>query len=147
VRLTRSNELVIARAAGVSAWQFLGPAIVIALTLGAFAVAIYNPFAAMLESRYEQLETRYLRGDTSTLAMKSTGFWLRQGAGNSQAIIHAGKVDQVSDKSLQLDDVSVHLYRDQDTYEARIDAQHATLQHGAWKLDNATLWQPARPPL
>jgi lipopolysaccharide export system permease protein len=146
VRLTRSNELVVARAAGVSAWQFLGPALVIAIVLGAFVVTVYNPLAAMLESRYEQLETRYLRGGTSTLAMKSTGFWLRQGTGNTQSIIHADKVDQVSQSSLLLGNVSVYLYRNQDSYETRIEAAHATLEHGAWQLDDATLWQAEHAP-
>jgi lipopolysaccharide export system permease protein len=147
VRLTRSNELVVARAAGVSAWQFLGPAMAIALALGAFVIVVYNPLAAMLESRYEQLESRYLRGETTTLAMKSTGFWLRQGAGNSQSIIHATKVGGVSQKTMQITDVSVFTYHNQDTFDGLIVAASASLQPGGWRLDNATLWQAKHPPV
>src|SRR5580692_1010602 len=33
-RLTRSNELVVARAAGVSVWQFLTPAMLVAMLVG-----------------------------------------------------------------------------------------------------------------
>src|SRR4051794_35887318 len=44
-RLTRSQELVIARASGVSAWLFLAPALASAILLGAFMTTIYNPFA------------------------------------------------------------------------------------------------------
>ena len=41
--LSRRLELVVARAAGISAWQFVMPAIIVALLFGAFATAIYNP--------------------------------------------------------------------------------------------------------
>ena len=61
-RLTRSHELIVARAAGVSVWQFLAPALVIALLLGTFMVTLFNPLAAIMSSRYEQLEGRFLEG-------------------------------------------------------------------------------------
>lgn len=141
VRLTRSSELVVARAAGVSVWQFIGPAVGIAMLIGVFVITIYDPIAATLTARFEQLESRYLRGSTSTLAMKSTGFWLRQGSGDTQAVIHANKVGQVSQKSMQLEDVLVFLYRGQDNFDGSIGASSAVLRQGFWHLENATLWR------
>ena len=38
ITLTRKLELVVARAAGVSVWQFLTPPVVAALRIGVFAV-------------------------------------------------------------------------------------------------------------
>ena len=141
VRLTRSNELVIARAAGVSVWQFIGPALAIAGMVGLFVVTIYDPIAATLCARYEQLESRYLRGNTSVLAMKSTGFWLRQGAGDTQAVIHAGKVDAVTQKSLRIEEVLVFLYHNQDQFAGSLGASSAALHPGYWHMENATLWR------
>ena len=46
--LSRRNELVIARAAGLSAWQFLAPAVATAFLVGVLAVAAYNPLATHL---------------------------------------------------------------------------------------------------
>src|SRR5262245_46721791 len=43
-RMTRSQELVIARASGVSAWLFLAPALLSAIVLGIFMTTAYNPF-------------------------------------------------------------------------------------------------------
>jgi lipopolysaccharide export system permease protein len=54
--LSRRNELVVARAAGVSAWQFVAPAVIAAFILGAIATTVYNPFAAMLHERSKRLE-------------------------------------------------------------------------------------------
>ena len=52
-RMTRSNELVVARAAGISVWQFLTPPVSAALLIGVITVTVFNPIASVLESRYE----------------------------------------------------------------------------------------------
>ena len=44
--LSRRLELVVARAAGVSAWQFMAPALASALVLGVIATTGYNPMSA-----------------------------------------------------------------------------------------------------
>src|SRR6478609_2786567 len=46
LNLSRRLELVIARAAGMSAWQFVSPALVMAFLLGLIATTIYNPISA-----------------------------------------------------------------------------------------------------
>ncbi|MGH6739200.1 MAG: LptF/LptG family permease, partial [Bradyrhizobium sp.] len=46
--LSRRLELVVARAAGVSAWQFIAPAVAMALLIGAVATSVYNPISAVL---------------------------------------------------------------------------------------------------
>jgi lipopolysaccharide export system permease protein len=61
-RLTRTNELVVARAAGVSVWQFLTPAVLFALVIGIVAVTVFNPVASAMQASYEALENRVLRG-------------------------------------------------------------------------------------
>ncbi len=48
--LSRSSELTIIRAGGVSVWQFLQPALMIALLFGVFAVTVYNPVAAAMKA-------------------------------------------------------------------------------------------------
>src|SRR5207237_7581084 len=69
-RLTRSNELVVARASGVSVWQFLTPAVLVALLAGVLAVTVFNPVASTMEASYEKLDARILRqsGDPLTLS-------------------------------------------------------------------------------
>ena len=60
-RLTRNNELVVARAAGVSVWQFLTPAVLVAFLIGLVAVTIFNPIGSLTEAVYEKLEGHVLR--------------------------------------------------------------------------------------
>src|SRR5882757_2474303 len=47
--LSRKLELVVARAAGISAWQFLTPALLTALILGTAATTVYNPVSAGMQ--------------------------------------------------------------------------------------------------
>jgi hypothetical protein len=46
--LSRRMELVVARGAGISEWQIIAPALVVALGLGAFGTLVYNPVSANL---------------------------------------------------------------------------------------------------
>src|SRR5438477_7508240 len=46
--LSRRLELVVARAAGISAWQFLTPALLSAIFFGTLATTAYNPISAAL---------------------------------------------------------------------------------------------------
>src|SRR5258708_1126865 len=46
--LSRRLELVVARAAGISAWQFIAPALASSIVLGIVATTAYNPISANL---------------------------------------------------------------------------------------------------
>src|SRR4029453_1120775 len=49
--LARRRELVVPRSAGVSAWQFVAPALLVAFVLGIAATTVYNPVSALLQER------------------------------------------------------------------------------------------------
>src|SRR5437899_10735463 len=88
-RLTRSNELVVARAAGVSVWQFLMPAELFALVIGVVAVTVFNPIASTMEARFEKLDNRILRQAADPMTLSQRGLWLRQSdAAEGQILIH-----------------------------------------------------------
>ncbi|WP_042690852.1 LptF/LptG family permease, partial [Azospirillum sp. B506] len=74
-RLTRSAELVVARAVGVSAWQFLMPVMFAAAAIGVVKVTLINPVGAVFIAKYEQLQDRYLKLQSSTLNISRSGLW------------------------------------------------------------------------
>ena len=51
VMANRQLELVVARASGVSAWQFLLPAGLVAVMIGIFATTVFNPISTDLKER------------------------------------------------------------------------------------------------
>lgn len=141
-RLTRSNELVVARAAGVSVWQFLLPVLGSSVVIGFFTVSAFNPLASILLSRYEHLEANYVHNQSSFLAVSKTGLWLRQADANGQSVIHA---DRVEPGSISLQQVTVFRYAEEDRFVDRIDARVAQLQANRWLLIDAWLSRPGEP--
>jgi lipopolysaccharide export system permease protein len=141
-RMTRTQELVVTRAAGVSVWQFLLPALLIAALLGSFVVTVFNPFAAAMVSRFEQMEARFLQGKSSLFALSDTGVWLRQTDGDRPTVIHALRLDK---ETLTLHEVIILQFEDDDRFVRRIDAKEAKLAEGYWEIRNALMTGPDQP--
>ncbi len=89
-RLTRSSELIVARAAGVSAWAFLAMPTLCAMLLGAFAAAALSPLSSAMLARAEVLDNGYLRAGGGPLALTGGQLWLRQSDYDQSAHDHSG---------------------------------------------------------
>src|SRR5919112_2096243 len=76
LQLSRKLELVIARSAGVSAWQFLQPGVLVAALLGVGSVLLYNPLSAYLKQQASEQEARLFARANRGSAGKE--LWLRQ---------------------------------------------------------------------
>ena len=148
-RLTRSSELIVARAAGVSAWHFLSAPLLCAIMLGAIATAGVSPLASAMLARADVLDNIYLKTATGSTALTGGQLWLRQSDReldpNGVAILHARNVN-FNGKVLIANDVSVFRLDDQDRFLARLEATRAVLQRGAWLLENTRRMRPDRLP-
>ncbi len=133
-RLSRSQELVASRAAGVSAWGFLLPPLVVAVVIGIMAVTVFTPVSARMFSEFAGLEARYIKGEASQLSVSINGLWLRQGNEQRQSVIHALRVAQ---QGRHLEDVLVFLYKNGDNFIGRIDAKSGDLGDHVWVLKDA----------
>jgi lipopolysaccharide export system permease protein len=142
-RLTRTNELAVTRAAGVSAWQFLAPTVMIALLLGVFVMTVFNPIGSAFLSRYEALDGKFMRGRTSSLAVSSTGLWLRESDRDGQVVVHALRVSQ---QGVELNDAIFFFFEGADRFVRRIDARAARLRDGRWQMENVLISSPTAPP-
>jgi lipopolysaccharide export system permease protein len=139
-RLTRSSELVVARAAGVSAWHFLAAPLFCAIALGAIATGGVSPISAVMRARAEVLEDNFLRSGGGPLALNGGQLWLRQADRTLDpqgvAILHA---HSVAAHGLELDarDVTIFRLDGADRLLERVDAEHAILGDGQWVLQDA----------
>lgn len=140
VRLTRSHELVATRAIGVSVWQFLLPALVVALLLGVFMVTVFNPLAAATVTRYERLDAAHLSSADSLVAAAPGGLWLRQTTGEEELLIHARHMLRGTPPVLER--VMVVTYRDGNRFVERVDAPEARLEAGRLHLVEPVLSRP-----
>ncbi|MCD8498403.1 MAG: LPS export ABC transporter permease LptG [Alphaproteobacteria bacterium] len=144
-QLTRRYELIVVRAAGFSVWQFLGPVLLVAFTIGALQVTMINPMGALLLGKYEQLENIHLKRNKNEIAVFKEGLWLRQSMEDEPGytVIHAGRLDQ---KNWALRDVTVLRFSADDGLEQRIDADEARLADRSWLMTNAALQTDAPEP-
>jgi lipopolysaccharide export system permease protein len=136
--------LVVARAAGVSVWQFLTPALIVAVLIGIIAVTVFNPIASFTQAAYEKLEGHILRQGSDQLSLSNSGLWLRQSDQHGdQIVIHAGKT---TSQQLILDPVTLFFFNGETQFTARIDAEKARLESGDWVIQNGVRWSPNEPP-
>ena len=141
--LSRRLELVVARAAGVSAWQFVAPAMIAAFLFGVVATTIYNPVAAVLHERSKRLEAEMLGENPSALQANTTGFWVRQKSADGAAIINAATSRE---QGAVLGGVSVFTFDSAGHFQNRIEAKSATLEPGYWQLDDARAYASGKAP-
>jgi lipopolysaccharide export system permease protein len=139
LNLSRRLELVIARSAGMSAWQFISPAVVVALLLGVAATTIYNPLSALMQERSKRIEAEISGEQPAGIS----GFWTRQRSGDGQSIIHAQTSRQ---QGVMLDGVTAFVFDGAGHFQHRIEAKSAVLETGHWRLNEARIYAAAAPP-
>lgn len=134
--LSRSSELVIVRASGVSVWQFLTPAVTVALLFGIFAVTVYNPLAAKAKVASDRLYANMFASKAGAGA-KGTPTWLRQDGPDGPSIVTA---KAAADRGTTLAGLTVLQFDPNAKFIERIEADKAILRQGYWELDNARVF-------
>ena len=133
--LSRSSELTIVRAAGLSVWQFLQPAVTVAFVFGVFAVAVYNPLASAARAESERMQTELFDANKTFTAAKGTGSWLRQEGLDGPTILHA---KTAANRGLTLGGVTLLQFDLNNRFYEQVQANKAELRQGYWRLENAT---------
>jgi len=144
-RLTRSSELVAIRAAGVSGWQFIAPAVLIAVLIGLLAIGVVNPLGAAMLARSERLDDALLKTGGGRMSLMGGELWVRQpdptvGPGGV-AILHGGTA-RVQQGVLTLTSVTVFQMSAEDRLVGRIEADRAELREDGWRLGSGFRIEP-----
>jgi len=138
--LGRTNELIIARAAGISVWQFLTPILLASLSIGWLVIILWQPFAAFMTSENKALEKTLIYGERNQFTVSDNGLWLREAieltpTNDTQhktgyAILHADHI--LSSDPLILQNVIRFTFDRDDRLIERIDAKTAHLAAEEW---------------
>ena len=135
LNLSRRLELTVARAAGVSVWQFLTPALALALAFGVAEIAAFNPLSTSMKRQAAGLEAKLFGAG----ARDAGGFWLRQKTIDGQSIIHVEGRDPDRDGYLG---VEAYVFDPDGSFVQRIDAKSAQLREGYWEMTDAQVVAP-----
>jgi lipopolysaccharide export system permease protein len=142
--LSRRMELVIARAAGVSAWQFISPALGSAILLGFVATIAYNPISANLRELSKRMEAELFGSAPGGGVQDASGFWLNQINRDGQVIINAARSEQ---QGVRLTGLTLFRFDNSLRFKERIEAQEATLQDGQWLFKSLRRYSLDGPPV
>jgi lipopolysaccharide export system permease protein len=140
--LSRRLELVVSRAAGMSAWQFTAPALVVAFVVGVIGTTIYNPIAAILQEKSKRIEAE-ISGRVEGLQATVNGFWVSQRSDNGQSIISAASSRE---QGVFLTLVTAFVFDQSNHFLERVEANTASLESGHWRLEGARVYAVGEPP-
>ena len=152
-RLSRSSELVVARAAGVSAWGFLSGPVAVALCFGLLGAFGVSPLSSAMLARAERLDHAYLRNASGLTALAGGRLWLRQAdrglEPGGQAILSGRPVSDrrtaaAAAAGFAMTDVSLWRLSAGDRPLARVEAPRARLLPGQWVLEDAVVFNADR---
>jgi len=142
--LSRRLELVVARAAGVSAWQFIAPALASAIVLGIIATTAYNPVSANLRELSKRMEAELFGSAPGAGLQDAAGFWVNQVTTEGQAIINAARSEQ---QGVRLTGLTVFRFDPDFQFKERIEAREATLEEGFWLFKGVRRYSLDAPPV
>jgi len=144
--LSRRLELVVARAAGVSAWQFIAPALASSLILGTLATVAYNPMSANLRELSKRMEAELFGSSPGGGIQDASGFWLNQVNSDGQWIINAARSEQ---QGVRLTGLTLFRFGPGPKleFEERIEAREASLEEGRWAFKTVRRYSLNRPPV
>ena len=133
--LNKRSELIVLRASGLSAWNFLSPALSVTFLLGIIWATCFNPIAAKSLSIYQN---KVIQLDSN--ATTNSEIWLREVSSRSQSLI---KAREYNPKTRKLHDVFIsqsEITADGNIiFRTRFDAESADLiSAGYWQLYNVT---------
>lgn len=140
ITLTQLNlkmELVVARAAGISASQFLLPISISAALVGVLVATVYNPYAIKAFEYSEELSAEVIyKKPSKNDNITKRGYWIKQQDDNGgNSVINA----QIARKNGRLlDNVSIIRFNNQWQIIERLDAKQAIHTNGNWLLNEVT---------
>lgn len=142
ISLNRKYELVIARSAGISAWEFLIPIMAGALMFGLLSVMVLNPVATAGFKKAQELEAEVV--GASSRANQNARQWIKQRTQEGETIIGA---DAVLDSGRTLvRPVFLRIDESGRIFE-RLDAGRAQLGDGQWELTDVSRRRGQQPPV
>ena len=134
--LNRRSELIAARAAGISAWRYLRPALIATALLGVGWITVGNPVAGRMLAQHDAIRAADTGGDR--LAEE---IWLRESTPSHRAVLRADALDLTTRTLTGVTYLGFARAEGGDVFERRIDARSATwLPTGYLQFDQLTEW-------
>ena len=144
-KLSKSNEFVIIRAAGVSIWGFLTPVLVATFVIGVLNTAAINPISAKMYDWYETLEYRMETRNPKAVLFSDQGLWIREALDDNHVMVLQAKSVRQEKDDLLLREISILEMDRRSQPTRRLEAFAGTLEDGYFDLKDVRIFIPGKP--
>ena len=128
----KKNYYIISKTSGISLWTILSPILVSFFLIGLVSIIVLNPFTALLNKKYENLQTVFFgQKNLKTFSFDTKGFWIKQISRKSYLLINAGKINEDLNT---LFDVNIFVYDQDQVFKKRISARRAVFSKNKLNL-------------
>lgn len=134
--LSRRSELAVARAAGLSVWQFAAPGLAVAVAIGILATLVYNPIATAMRMESDRIAASAFGSIASILSEASSEAWLRQRTPDGEAIM---SVEGIADGGRTILEPVFWVFDGSGRLTRRVEAVIGTLEEDRWALEEAVV--------
>lgn len=141
-RISKNNEYVIMRSAGVSVWGVLKPVFITVFLVGVINVAFFNPISAKMYEMHATLKYRFITRDPTAMLFSSKGLWLRESADeNKVLVVQAKSLRQEKHDVLSMQDISILEMDAKNQIIRRIDGLVGELKGNIFKLRGVQIFK------
>ncbi len=144
-KLSKNNEFVIIRAAGVSIWGFLTPVLAATFVIGFLNTAAINPISAKMYDWYETLEYRMETRNPKAVLFSDQGLWIREALDDNHVMVLQAKSVRQEKDDLLLREISILEMDRRSQPTRRLEAFAGTLEDGYFDLKDVRIFIPGKP--
>lgn len=145
-RLSKSNEFVIIRAAGVSIWGFLIPILITTFFVGIINITVINPISSRMYELYETMDYRFKTRNPNAVLFTDKGLWTREAIDKDTVLVIQAKNLHQEQNTLLFREVSImEMDRDSQLLK-RLEAFAATLdEENGFELKDVKVYEAGKP--
>ncbi len=144
-RLSKNNEFVIIRSAGVSMFGFLWPLMIAVFIIGIINVTALNPITSKLYELHEVLDYRLDAHDPNAVLFSSKGLWIREGLDDGRVFLLQAKSLRQEDDAIWMREVSITELNNETHTSKNYEAFFAVLEDDTINLKDVKVMEGGRP--
>ena len=144
-KVSKSNEFVIIRAAGVSIWGFLLSVLIVTFLIGVVNITMINPIAAKMNEIYETMDYRVKTRNPKAVLFSEKGLWLREAIDENNFMVLQARSVRQEKNELLLHAVTILEMGRNAALKKSIEAYGATLKSNEFSLADVKVYEAGKP--
>ena len=144
-KVSRSNEFVIMRAAGVSVWGFLTPILFAVFLVGMFNIMVINPISSYLYEVYETMDYRFKTKNPNAVLFSNKGLWIREATEDDKILVLEAKSVRQEEDVLLMRKVSLLEMNRNSKLLRRLEAYAAELENDRIEMKDVKIFETGKP--